>query len=95
MALSTLFHFLLVVGDGTVCVLERNQTELAHSFWSVRVSVSVFMALSTLFHSINSADNCTLSDSVLRVFDTEGTNSSKILCPMFVYLLFYVNLCHD
>ena len=27
--------------------------------------------------------------------DTEGTNSWKILCPMFVYVLFYVNLCHD
>ena len=27
--------------------------------------------------------------------NTEGTNSSKILCPMFVYVLFYVNLCHD
>ena len=27
--------------------------------------------------------------------DTEGTNSSKILCQMFVYVLFYVNLCHD
>ena len=27
--------------------------------------------------------------------DTEGTNSSKILCPMFVYVLFYVTLCHD
>ena len=27
--------------------------------------------------------------------DTEGTNSSKILCPMFVYVLFDVNLCHD
>ena len=27
--------------------------------------------------------------------DTEGTNSSKILCPMFVYVLLYVNLCHD
>ena len=26
---------------------------------------------------------------------TEGTNSSKILCPMFMYVLFYVNLCHD
>ena len=26
---------------------------------------------------------------------TEGTNSSKILCPMFVDVLFYVNLCHD
>ena len=27
--------------------------------------------------------------------DTEGTGSSKILCPMFVYVLCYVNLCHD
>ena len=27
--------------------------------------------------------------------DTEGTDSSKILCSMFVYVLFYVNLCHD
>ena len=27
--------------------------------------------------------------------DTEGTNSSKILCLMFVYVLFYVNLCRD
>ena len=23
--------------------------------------------------------------------DTEGTNSSKLLCPMFVYVLFYVD----
>ena len=27
--------------------------------------------------------------------DTEGTNSLKILCPMFVYVLFYVSMCHD
>ena len=27
--------------------------------------------------------------------DTEGANSSKILCMMFAYVLFYVNLCHD
>ena len=25
--------------------------------------------------------------------DTEGTNSSKTLCSMFVCVLFYVNLC--
>ena len=25
--------------------------------------------------------------------DIEGTYSSKILCSMFVYVLFYVNLC--
>ena len=36
--------------------------------------------------------------SLTRFFnmgDTEGTNSSKILCSMFVYVLFYMNLCHD
>ena len=27
--------------------------------------------------------------------DTEGTISSKILCSMFAYVLFYVNLCQD
>ena len=27
--------------------------------------------------------------------DTEEINSSKILCSMFVYVLFYVNLCQD
>ena len=43
-------------------------TELAHSFfYSVLVSVSVFMGLSTVFHSINSPDNTPLSHSVLPV----------------------------
>ena len=42
-------------------------TELAHSFFSVLVSASVFMALSTVFHSINSPNNSPLSHSVLRV----------------------------
>ena len=27
--------------------------------------------------------------------DTEGTNSSKILCSMFVYVLLYVYLCTE
>ena len=27
--------------------------------------------------------------------DTEGTNSSEILCLMFVYVLFHVNLCQN
>ena len=27
--------------------------------------------------------------------DTDKTNSSKILCLMFVCILLYVNLCHD
>ena len=43
-------------------------TELAHSFfYSVLMFVSVFMALSTVFHSINSPDNSPISHSVLPV----------------------------
>ena len=46
----------------------HKSTELAHSFfYSVLVSVSVFMALSTVFHSINSPENSPLSHSVLPV----------------------------
>ena len=41
-------------------------TELAHSFYFVLVYVSVFMALSTIFHSINSPDNSPLSHCVLQ-----------------------------
>ena len=40
---------------------------LSTPFHSVLVSVSVFTALSTVFHSINSPDNSPLSDSVLPV----------------------------
>ena len=27
--------------------------------------------------------------------DAEGSGSSGVLCSMFVYVSFYVNLCHD
>ena len=36
--------------------------------------------------------------SLMYVFnrgDTEGTTSSKKFCLMFVYVLFYLNLCQD
>ena len=36
-------------------------------FYSVLVSISVFMAFSTAFHSINSSDNSPLSRSILSV----------------------------
>ena len=44
-----------------------NQPSLPTPFYSVLVSVSVFKALSTVFHSINSPDNSPFSDSVLPV----------------------------
>ena len=39
-------------------------TELAHSFYSVLVSVSVFMTLSTAFHFVNSPYNSPFSHPI-------------------------------
>ena len=44
-----------------------NQPSLPTPFYSVSVSVSVFMAHSTVFHSINSPNNSLFSHSVLAV----------------------------
>ena len=52
-------------GDVAVYVFGVNQPSLPFPFYSVLVSVSVFMALSTVFHSINSPDNSPLSRSLL------------------------------
>ena len=57
-------------GNVVVYVLDFdiNQPSLPTPFYSALVSVSVFMALSTVFHSINSPNNSPLSHSVLLVF---------------------------
>ena len=47
--------------------LRHEPTELARSFSSVLVSISVFMALSTVFYSINSPENSLFSHSALPV----------------------------
>ena len=61
-------HGLSFTGWGVaVYVSDRNQPKLPTPFYSVLVSVSVYMALSTVFHSINSPDNSLLSHSVLPV----------------------------
>ena len=49
-----------------VYVLDINQPSLP-TFYSVLVSVSVFMVLSTVFHFMNSFDNSPLSHSILPV----------------------------
>ena len=54
-------------GDLAVYVYDINQPSLPTPCFSVLVSISAFMALSTVFHSINSADNSPLSHSVLQV----------------------------
>ena len=56
------------VVDVAVYVFDKKiQPSLPTPFYSVLVSDSVLMALSTLFHSINSPDNSPLSHSVLPV----------------------------
>ena len=52
--------YLHVVRVVVVYVKDIHQPRLPTPFYSVLVSVSVFMALSTLFHSINSPDNSPL-----------------------------------
>ena len=54
-------------GDVAVYVFDTNQPSLPTPFCPALVSVSVFMALATVFHSINSPDNSLLSHSVLPV----------------------------
>ena len=54
-------------GDVAVSVFDINQLSLPTPYYSVLVSVSVFMALSTVFHFINSPDNSPRSHSVLPV----------------------------
>ena len=52
-------------GDAAVYVFDINNSSLPTPFYSVLASVSVFTALSTVFHSINSLDNSPLSHYVL------------------------------
>ena len=52
-------------GDVAVYVLDINQPNSPTCFYSLRVPISVFIALSTVFHSINSPDNCLLPQRVL------------------------------
>ena len=54
-------------GNVAVYVFDINQPSLPTPFYSVLISVSVFMACSTAFHAINFPDNSPLSYSVLLV----------------------------
>ena len=54
-------------GDVAVYVFDINSPSLPTPFYSVLVSVFVFMALSIVFQSINSPDNARFSHSVLPV----------------------------
>ena len=54
-------------GEDVVHIFDINQPSLPTPFLSVLVSISVFIALSTVFHSINSPEKSPLSHSVLPV----------------------------
>ena len=54
-------------GDVAVYVFDVNHPSLPAPFYSDLVSVSVFTALSTVFHSRNSPDHSPLSHSLLPV----------------------------
>ena len=54
-------------GDVALDVFDINQPSLPTPFYSILVFISVFMALSTVFHSMNSS-NSPFSHSVLLVF---------------------------
>ena len=54
-------------GNVAVYFFDINQLNLPTAFYSVLVSIYVSMALSTVFHFINSPDNSLLSHSVLLV----------------------------
>ena len=54
-------------GDIVVYVFDINQPNLPTPFDSILVSISVFIVLSTVFHSINSPDTSPLPHSVLPV----------------------------
>ena len=55
---------------GCYCLCQRHKpTNLAHSFsYAVLVSISVFLALSTVFHFMNSPDNFPFSHSIFLVY---------------------------
>ena len=67
-------------GDVVVCVEDINQPSVPTPFYSVLVSVSVVVVLSTVFHSINSPDNSQFYLSTLPVLS---------LCPSSLISLPY------
>ena len=75
-------------GDVAAYVLNTCQPSLPTPFYSVLVTVSVFMALSTVFHSLNSPDNSPLSHCFSRLI-------SAVLVLSTTYLFTKVSLSPD
>ena len=66
--------------DVEVNVFDVNQPSLPSPFYSVLVSVSVFIAPSTVFQSINSPDNSPPSHSVLSVLFLPYWSFQQYIC---------------
>ena len=75
-------------GDVAAYVFNISQASLPIPFYSVLVTVSVFMALSTVFHSINSPDNSAFS------LCSSGLISALLVLST-IYLFMKVSLSPD
>ena len=73
------------VSKTEISVFSISQPSLRTPFYSVLVSVSVSMALSTVFHAVNPSDISLLSHSVLQVL-------SLCLTGPFIFFSLYENL---
>ena len=69
-------------GDVAVYVFDINHPSLPTPFYFVLVSIFIFMALSTVFHSINSLDNSPRSQSVLQGF----ISALLVLSTMYLFM---------
>ena len=83
----------LVVAVMHLYNLKKNLIASVHSFFYINFFY-FFIDKSTEWSTIPA---CPSLKCFFNRGDIEGTNSSKILCPMFVYLknIFYVGLCQD
>ena len=73
--------------------LYKNQPSLPTPFYSVLVSISVFVALSTVFQSTNSPNNSPLSHSVLPVLFLPCRSFLLYISFMKASLSPYIILC--
>ena len=69
--------------DVAVYVLDINKPNLPTPFYSVLMAISVFMALSTVFHSMTSPNNSPLLHSVLPIL--------SVLSAMYLFMKVSLN----
>ena len=67
-------------GNVAVYIFDINQPSLPTPFYSVLVSISVFTAFSTVFHTIKSPDNSPPSHSALLVLFLPYWSFQKDIC---------------